>query len=66
LAIAANADVSGDGMSFAIETENAMRKGSVNVVSTETGQLKLEFFTDKPEDLDRAIAFLTGQYKTLE
>ncbi|OBQ43616.1 MAG: hypothetical protein AN484_11475 [Aphanizomenon flos-aquae WA102] len=64
LAIAANADVSGDGMSFEIDTENAMRKGSVNVVSTETGQFKLEFFTDKPDDLSRAIAFLTGN--TLE
>ena len=64
LAIVANADVSGDGMSFVIETENPNRKGSVNVVSTETGQFKLEFFTDKPDDLDRAIAFLTGN--TLE
>jgi hypothetical protein len=64
LAIAANADVSSDGMSFVIDTENAMRKGSVNVVSTETGQFKLEFFTDNPDDLDRAIAFLTGN--TLE
>lgn len=62
LAIVANADVSGDGMSFIIETENANRKGSVNVVSTETGQFKLEFLTDKADDLDRAIAFLTGQY----
>lgn len=65
LAIAANADVSADGMSFLIETEDEMRQGSVNVVSTETGQLKLEFFTDNADELGKAISFLTGQYQVL-
>lgn len=59
LAIAANADVSGDGMSFLIETENG--NGSVSAISNETGEFKLEFFTKKTDDLDRAISFLTGQ-----
>lgn len=56
LAIEKNADLSSDGMSLEFDTENAMVKGSVKVVSVESGQFKLEFFTTDIDQIENAIS----------